>query len=170
MLPAATSPPFVAMRPEAPHDPLVQTVKEPTDMGLPSCKLCPPMSEPSLHRLDSTSRSVSSDSKFWVFRLWNFPPSNPYSSEIPGFTNHLGRPTSPVHSTVCLTQITKLSHRLRYYSVVRLLIRHRFPLRLFAYRVPYPDALREPNEISWGHAQIFRTVPSANTLVRWVDE
>src|SRR5208337_2321915 len=25
-------------------------------------------------------------------------------------------------------------------------------------------------ESSWGHAQIFRTVPSANTLVRWVNE
>ena len=28
----------------------------------------------------------------------------------------------------------------------------------------------EPSEVSWGHAQIFRTVPSANTLVRWVNE
>ena len=39
-----------------------------------------------------------------------------------------------------------------------------------AYRVAYPDATREPNEPSWGHAQIFRTVPSANTLIRWVNE
>jgi len=28
----------------------------------------------------------------------------------------------------------------------------------------------KPHESSWSHAQIFRTVPSANTLVRWVDE
>jgi hypothetical protein len=25
-------------------------------------------------------------------------------------------------------------------------------------------------KFSWGHALIFRTVPSANTLVRWVNE
>ena len=40
----------------------------------------------------------------------------------------------------------------------------------FAYRVPYPSATRKPCESSWGHALIFRTVPPANTLVRWVDE
>ncbi len=39
-----------------------------------------------------------------------------------------------------------------------------------AYRVPYLSASREPPEPSWGHAQIFRTVPPAHTLVRWVDE
>ena len=39
-----------------------------------------------------------------------------------------------------------------------------------AYRIAYPVATREPCKSSWGHAQIFRTVPSANTLVRWVDE
>ena len=31
-------------------------------------------------------------------------------------------------------------------------------------------ATREPCESSWGHALIFHTVPSANTLIRWVDE
>jgi len=30
--------------------------------------------------------------------------------------------------------------------------------------------LREPREVSWGHTQFFRAVPSANTLVRWGDE
>jgi hypothetical protein len=33
-----------------------------------------------------------------------------------------------------------------------------------------PSAARGSQEPSWGHAQIFRTVPSANTLVRWVNE
>jgi len=33
-----------------------------------------------------------------------------------------------------------------------------------------PSVSRRSQESSWGHAQIFRTVPSANTLVRWVDE
>jgi hypothetical protein len=39
-----------------------------------------------------------------------------------------------------------------------------------AYRVTSLGALRGSWEPSWGHAQIFRTVPSANTLVRWVNE
>src|SRR5271166_2719888 len=33
-----------------------------------------------------------------------------------------------------------------------------------------PSVARGFQESSWGHAQIFRTVPSANTLVRWVNE
>jgi hypothetical protein len=45
---------------------------------------------------------------------------------------------------------------------------HHFPLRLSTYRVAYPGAIREHDEPSWGHVQIFRTVPSANTLVRRV--
>ena len=44
------------------------------------------------------------------------------------------------------------------------------PTSLFAYKVAYPDSCQEPDEFSWGHAQIFHTVPSANTLVRWVNE
>jgi hypothetical protein len=39
-----------------------------------------------------------------------------------------------------------------------------------AYRVTSPGATRELNESSWGHVLVFGTVPSANTLVRWVDE
>ena len=39
-----------------------------------------------------------------------------------------------------------------------------------AYRVAFLAATREPDESSWGHALVFRTVPSANTLVRWVNE
>ena len=39
-----------------------------------------------------------------------------------------------------------------------------------AYRVTSLGVTRGSWEPSWGHAQIFRTVPSANTLVRWVDE
>ena len=37
-----------------------------------------------------------------------------------------------------------------------------------AYRVRYPGATRKHDEPSWGHVQIFRTVPFANTLVRRV--
>ena len=39
-----------------------------------------------------------------------------------------------------------------------------------AYRVTSLGATRGSWEPSWGHAQIFRTVLSANTLVRWVNE
>src|SRR6266849_5129500 len=39
-----------------------------------------------------------------------------------------------------------------------------------AYRVASPGATREPIESSWGHVLVFGTVPSANTLIRWVDE
>jgi hypothetical protein len=39
-----------------------------------------------------------------------------------------------------------------------------------AYRVTSLGVTRGSRESSWGHAQIFRTVPSANTLVRWVNE
>ena len=64
--------------------------------------------------------------------------------------------------------VTRLSPGLEYYSVVRLLAAHPFPLRLSAYRVRYPGATREHDEPSWGHVQIFRTVPLASTLVRRV--
>ena len=39
-----------------------------------------------------------------------------------------------------------------------------------AYRVASLGATREPDESSWGHVMVFCTVPSANTLIRWVDE
>jgi len=60
--------------------------------------------------------------------------------------------------------VTRLSPGFRYYAVVRLLAVHPFPLRLSAYRVRYPGATRKHAEPSWGHVQIFRTVPLANTL------
>ena len=44
------------------------------------------------------------------------------------------------------------------------------PTSLEAYKVADPGATREPNESSWGHVLIFRTVPPANTLIRWVNE
>lgn len=40
----------------------------------------------------------------------------------------------------------------------------------YAYRVASLGALRKRVESSWGHVMVFNTVPSANTLVRWVDE
>ena len=43
-----------------------------------------------------------------------------------------------------------------------------FALRLIGSLIPAPPG--NQHEPSWGHVQIFRTVPSANTLVRWVNE
>src|SRR6516225_7992867 len=97
------------------------------------------------------------------------PHDRPYSSGLLSRTNHLCRPPSPAHSAADHS-VAWLSPRFRYYSAVRRLARHRSPLRLPAYRFTYPGATREPDESSWGHVLIFRTVPSANTLIRWVNE
>jgi hypothetical protein len=65
--------------------------------------------------------------------------------------------------------VTELSPGFKYYSTVRLLTALHFLFRLTTYKVVYPSATREHHESSWGHTQIFRTVPSAHTLVRRVD-
>ena len=78
------------------------------------------------------------------------------------------RPTSPAHPAAALA-VERLSPSVRYYSVVRLLARHRLPLRRQTYRSAYLGASRGPCEVSWGHVWLFRTVPSAHTLMRWVD-
>ena len=78
------------------------------------------------------------------------------------------RPTSPAHPAAALA-VERLSPPVRYYSVVRLLARHRLPLRRQTYRSAYLGASRGPCEVSWGHVWLFRTVPSAHTLMRWVD-
>jgi hypothetical protein len=83
------------------------------------------------------------------------------------YPNHLCQPPSPAHSAAARAVIW-LSPGLRYYSAVRRLAAPRFPLRLSTYRVTYPGATREHDEPSWGHVQIFRTVPPAHTLVRRV--
>ena len=44
------------------------------------------------------------------------------------------------------------------------------PISLALIGVASLGATRGPWKFSWGHALIFRTVPSANTLVRWVNE
>ena len=40
----------------------------------------------------------------------------------------------------------------------------------FAYREAYQTFRPGPMQVSRGHTRIFRTVPPANTLVRWVNE
>ena len=97
------------------------------------------------------------------------PHDRPYSSGFLSRANHLCRPPSPAHSAANRL-VARLSPRFRYYSAVRLLARRRSPFRLAAYRFTYPGATRKPNEFSWGHVLIFPTVPSTNTLIRWVNE
>src|SRR5512135_2413586 len=97
------------------------------------------------------------------------PRDRPCSSGVLIRADHLCQPPSPAHPAADRS-VTRLSPRFRYYSAVRRLARRRFPLRCEAYRVADPGATREPNESSWGHVLIFRTVPPANTLIRWVNE
>ena len=93
----------------------------------------------------------------------------PYSSRCPVSSDHLCQPPSPAHSAAAsrghaaFTALQVLFGRPTTHTAS-------LPTSLSAYRVAYPGATRKPHEFSWGHAQIFRTVPSANTLVRWVDE
>jgi len=85
------------------------------------------------------------------------------------FTNYPCQPPSPTHSVVPIGDHTA-------FAVLQVLFgcptthMPSLPTSHYAYRVTYPDATQETCESSWGHTLIFRTVPSANTLVRWVDE
>ena len=117
--------------------------------------------------LSRSSEQVSSGHDVRVFHSRNLSASWPLLTHSPSRTDHLCQPTSPAHPAAARA-VTRLSPGLKYYSVVRLLAAHPFPLRLSAYRVRYPGATREHDEPSWGHVQIFRTVPLANTLVRRV--
>src|SRR5450755_3060345 len=56
-----------------------------------------------------------------------------------------------------------------HYSAVRILTEHRFPFR-FCLLGRLPRCCWGLCQSSKGHALFFRTVPSANTLVRWVNE
>ncbi len=67
-----------------------------------------------------------------------------------------------------LSRSPRLSPGLRYYAAVRRLAARDAPLHPSAYRSADPGATREHDEPSWGHVQIFHTVPPANTLVRRV--
>src|SRR6202008_2648025 len=76
----------------------------------------------------------------------------------------------PRLTPVAVRTVTLLSQRLWYYSAVRLLTQPRSPLRLslIGSLIAAPPA--SSRQFSRGHALFFRVVPSANTLVRWVNE
>ena len=133
----------------------------------PARSICPPVSGPSSLPPDWASERVSSGHDVRVFHSTNLSASWTLLTPSPSRTDHLCQPTSPAHPAAARA-VTRLSPGLKYYSVVRLLAVHPFPLRLSAYRGRYPGANREHDEPSWGHVQIFRTVPLANTLVRRV--
>ena len=127
------------------------------------------MSEPSSLLLDSTSPRVSSDDALPGLSLKELVHAI--------VVTHLAFLPSPTISASRLPQPTRLplarSHGFHHASGTTRLSDHSPSFAshfAFAYRVTYPGATREPGEFSWGHAQLFRTVPSANTLVRWVNE
>ena len=101
------------------------------------------------------------------FTQGTYPPHGPYSLigflAPATFANRLPRPTRPPLARS--PGFRRASGNIR---LSRLLAVRPFPLRLSAYRVRYPGATRKHVEPSWGHVQIFRTVPFANTLVRRV--
>lgn len=80
------------------------------------------------------------------------------------FASRLPRPT------LAAFRSHGLSPCFRYYSAVRPLAGLRSPFRALTYRIASPAASRGRCEFSRGHACVFRTVPSANTLVREVNE
>ena len=103
-----------------------------------------------------------------VFHIRNLSAPSALLTPVPPSLPPPCRPTSPAHPAAALA-VERLSPPVRYYSVVRLLARHRLPLRRQTYRSAYLGASRGPCEASWGHVWFFRTVPSAHTLMRWVD-
>src|ERR1039458_2957029 len=97
------------------------------------------------------------------------PPSRRYSSGFLSLPNRLRRLPSPIHfrspiarshSFHCVCGTTQPS--VYWQSVAR-------PFA-FAYRSTYSGATQRLCQSSLGHALFFRSVPSAITLVRWVDE
>ena len=87
----------------------------------------------------------------------------------PSRSDGLRRPPSPAHSGCRSLGRTA-------FTVLRVLLGRPTtrwaPLPPFAcaYRVTSPGATRRPGESSWSHVLVFRPVPSAPTVVRWVDE
>jgi len=66
--------------------------------------------------------------------------------------------------------VTTVSHRFRYYSAVRRLAKLRITISLALIGSLTLAASQRLSQSSWGHVLFFRTVPSANTLVRRVNE
>jgi hypothetical protein len=90
---------------------------------------------------------------YLVFRL------NPTTlvNRLPRFTQPPISRSHGFHRASGTTRLSDYSHGL-------------VPHFAYAYKVAYPSATWEPCEFSWGHTLFFPSVPSANTLVRWVDE
>ena len=84
-------------------------------------------------------------------------------------TDNLCQPPSPARSAAdrSVTRLSPASGTIRLSDDSSGLTSH-FALRLIGSLIPAPPG--NQHEPSWGHVQIFRTVPSANTLVRWVNE
>ena len=79
------------------------------------------------------------------------PTDFPQPTRLPlSRSNGFHRPSGTIRSS-------DSSHDIAFHFAVR------------TYRSAYLGASRGPCEASWGHVWFFRTVPSAHTLMRWVD-
>ena len=128
------------------------------------------MSGPSLNPPASTTPRVSSVHHFWVFHLGNFSASwtllfsrfDLYQLPLPAaFPSPLGCRSSRSHGFRRASGTIRLSDDSLGFTSP-------FTSRPIGSFIPAPP--ENHSEPSWGHVQIFRTVPSAHTLVRWVDE
>jgi hypothetical protein len=91
---------------------------------------------------------------------------------------HLARCLSPTviacrlprPTPVADRSVTRLSPRFRYYSAVRPLAKLRPPLRCSLIGLRIAASPAHLHQFSRGHGLLFRVVPPAHTLVRWLNE
>ena len=133
---------------------------------------CPPESGPSASDLRGPDdRIVSSKRDVRVFHKGNFPSSRFLLiyldvSCLDPFTNVLPRIT--LDPPLLVTRVVRLA--------LQVLLRSPTPACCItshfasAYRVAYPVAGRDTDRSPGVTHEFFRIVPSANTLVRWVNE
>ena len=90
-------------------------------------------------------------------------------TDVPDLPTPLRQPPSPTHSGRSAYEsrgVDRASGTIRlsdYWLSTALHFAH-------AYRIASSSATRRPNQFSRGYALFFRPVPSANTVVRWVNE
>ena len=97
------------------------------------------------------------------------PPSRPCSSGLLSLPNRLRQLPSPAH-------FRRRSPGHAAFTALLVLCGHpttgdaSLPLSPWLIGSLVPTAGRERRQFSWSHIRVFRTMPPANTLVRWVDK
>src|ERR1700720_4044876 len=106
---------------------------------------------------------------YGFFTHGTVPPSRLYSSGFLSLPDHLRRLPSP-------TQFRRRSPGHVTFITLQVICsrpttdRASLATSLYTYRFAYPRSTRRFCHFCGGHALFFRTVPPANTLVRWVNE